>query len=123
MQLEYWYYYRDSNNIPLVTVYIVADLNTGDYARGITICGFNDNVNKAEGKFWARNYALEALETKEDGLPILREDVKLILDSIEDFPEEFYGYKAYYLPELTDRELKLSEKAKNKLNMFVEGDV
>ena len=115
MELCFWYYYRDSDNLPLVTVYIVADLIEGDYARGITICGFDDNPNKEEGKYWARRYALDALKEKGDSKPINRDYVKIILDTTEDFPEEFYNYKSWYLPDLTDREKSLFEKAKDRV--------
>ena len=122
MQTEFWYYYRDKKNVPIVTVYIIMDLIEGDYARGISICSINDNPEKEEGRFWSRVYALDALKEKQTSNAILREDVLDLLETIEDYPGEFYDYKSWYLPELTDKELSLFEKASNKLNKFVKGD-
>ena len=68
--MEKFYYLRDANNIPIITICIALDVDSGDFARGMAICSTKDNPNKKEGKRIARRRAIRALGSKTTSLPI-----------------------------------------------------
>ena len=72
---EKYYYIRDEENKPRVTVCLMKEehimrKNTGT-ARGVSVCSYQDNPCKRVGRKIAKNRAEYALFTEEDSLPIL----------------------------------------------------
>jgi len=60
------YYYRDNQNNPRITVYIIYDKKDNKYYRGISFCSFQDMVNKEEGRDIAEDRAIKAIKMKEN---------------------------------------------------------
>jgi len=72
---EYYYYFRDENKAPRLTVCLLKD---GKYiARGVAICSERDPVNKAKGRTIAKGRAVKALKRKKsdfDGSQVVRSE-------------------------------------------------
>ena len=114
---KWFYYFRDGESKPMVTVCIIEDL--GVIARGISICSTGDNVVKKDyktedgelvvgGRTIAIARALEALTTKLDSMPILKQEVHEVLDECG-FDLET-NCKSEINPVLSDFELSLVYK-------------
>jgi len=97
------YYYRDNDNRPFITVYLVKDLESGEVARGVSICSNKDNINKKIGVKIAKGRALKALFEKKSSMPIL---THLIYFANDDNTYDLL-WKSSYTPTLTEFENKL----------------
>lgn len=100
---ERWYFYRDNENAPRITVYLIKDLESGNVARGVSICSSRDIINKKEGRRIAKNRALKALYTKSDSMPIYTH----LLYTVDTEAIDFLFNKSTYNPTLTEFENKL----------------
>ena len=100
-----WYYYlRDKQNRPLVTVCLLKDNDSKVY-QGVAICSLKDNPNKKTGKAIAFGRAKQAEENKKDDGSIFRQEAYETLSKVNDF--NFYLFKSTYDPVLTQYEAKL----------------
>ena len=114
---EYYYYIRDNDNHPRVTVCLIED-SKGGFHRGISLCSFDEKeIDKEYGRRKARSRALHALHTKEDSMPIAsHRAVDIILRTSRSLLAEFLsvdssfgsgGFKSLHLVTLTDFERKI----------------
>ena len=100
-----WFYYlRDKQNRPLVTVCLLRDSDLKVY-QGVAICSPKDNPNKKTGKAIAFGRAKQAAENKKDSGDIFRQEAYEILSKVNDF--NFYLFKSSCDPVLTQHETKL----------------
>lgn len=87
---KWFYYFRDDDNMPLVTVCIIKT-EEGQIARGISICSPNDNFSKKDfeeqtgnivigGRTIAYNRANGAIMNGFDSCPIIRYEGHQVLD-------------------------------------------
>jgi hypothetical protein len=118
---KWFYYLRDMNNHPVITVCLMRDLN-GLYHRGISICSKIERPIKQQGRERAIKRALEAMKYKEDTRKINRLCAILRVEettdsSTDEFPKELdintgkeYMFKSYYDTELTPLEKKLTSR-------------
>jgi hypothetical protein len=81
MAKEFFYYYRDGANRPLVTVCLME--KEGVLCRGISICSRRDNVCKETGRQVAHDKCLKAFGTGVSGCKIRRERAKRVLTSAD----------------------------------------
>lgn len=104
---EKYYYLRDIQNKPIITVCLVKEGQ--NIARGLAICSEIDPLCKAKGRAIARNRAIHALRSKINSLRIRRAE---LVEAAYFFsiPEPFYKSSAN--PILTNREKNLFEKSK-----------
>jgi hypothetical protein len=65
---EIYYYHRDSQNRPFITVCLLHDPETKESARGIAVCSKDDMPMKKRGRGIAYGRALKAMK---DGMPRL----------------------------------------------------
>jgi len=117
---KYFYYFKDTENRPTVTVCLISLKNK--VARGIAICSTKDNFSKKTyvddngnivkgGRDIAEERAMTALLDEENSEPIYRSECDDILTNCGfDLEVE---YKSEFDPELSEFELKLF-KAKKK---------
>ena len=126
---RWFYYFRDSNNQPVITVCLIKD-KSGDIARGIAICSKKDNFRKKDdavllnkryrlvtgGRTIAYQRAIEALKSKKTTLPIKSERaMDIVMNSNYDLCNNRHTlslYKSVYNPTLTAFENKLINKRK-----------
>ena len=101
-----FYYLRDCNNRPIVTVCLMR--KKGNYARGVSICSLKDNPNKKTGRNIAKGMATKALKRKMNSEMMARAEVWAVL---EDFltPDDWglvesWNYKSCFNPGLTEYE-------------------
>lgn len=98
MREEKYYYIRDIDNRPIVTVCLIKESN--NIARGVAICSKQDQPCKAVGRKIAKARASYALNSQGVNLEIRR--IKRFLS---------VGYfKSVFKPLLTDREVRLFAK-------------
>jgi len=98
---EYYYYCRDEENTPVITVCLLENLETGEIGKGITIRSINDQAVKKIGRKIAFKRAMKAHLSRMTQLPILREEATL---------ETEEEYKSIFNPVLTDFERMLMRK-------------
>ena len=114
---KWFYYFRDSESKPMVTVCIIERL--GVIARGISICSTDDNVVKKDyenedgelvigGRTRAEVRAMKALTTKLDSMPILKQEAHEVMENCG-FDLETKN-KSEINPTLSDFELSLVYK-------------
>jgi hypothetical protein len=110
-----YYYLRDRYDAPRITVCLVKD-DLGNIGRGMTICSFSEPIVKAEGRKRAYKRAVKALLSGINQLPIYRYEVLDIFEcsciDFQNLPSE--DWKSEYNPELTDYEIFLLNKHKDK---------
>ena len=116
--LSTWYYLRDTNNVPVVTIMLVVN-DEGEIARGMAVCSIEDNPKKREGRKYAMEYALDALDGGYD-IPLnLSSAVMAVLDTVEQQEEfDIYENRGWYMPELSDFEIDHLMRAARKVNRF-----
>lgn len=114
MKKEIYYYFRDENNRPIVTVCLIKD---GDYVRrGVSICSIADGSNKKIGRKIAQGRAMKPVEPGNCS-PICSDKAWESLmfqlsDVYFDCPLPFkYKSSMITMDELTPFEYKLVEKA------------
>lgn len=106
--IEKYYYIRDPENRPFVTICLLKNLN--GIGRGIAICSNKDQPCKKTGRRIAKTRAVRAVASKQHSLNINRRE--------HNFPvASFFGaYKADFNPVLTGYERSLLfPKEKDKL--------
>lgn len=99
-----FYYFRDDNNHPIVTVCVMKYKE--NIARGISICNAKDNIDKKIGRRLAKRRAISAIYYKKTRLKIRKLDVLQTLFDLDDF-DEWIFFKSDYNPELTEFESRL----------------
>jgi len=99
-----FYYLRDLQNKPLVTVCLAKD-TTGQYYRGIAICSPKDNPVKRVGRQIALGRVLRALHRNIESDPVFRSEACYILREVQ-APNPYY-IKSTNDPILTPIEIKL----------------
>jgi len=77
----YYYYLRDEQNRPLVTVCLAINRDTNEFFRGITICG-SDNLEKSEGRKYASRRVLRAIKRRKNTMSIKQDFVIGILNEV-----------------------------------------
>jgi len=118
MDLSCWYYLRNEENEPVVTVILTINDNN-EIARGVSVCSVDDNPEKRKGIEWARKYAIDAMKAKSNIERKCLQVESLVLDSVS-HPEEFdiYAFKAWYMPKLSEFETNLINKAIKRVEIF-----
>ena len=122
---EYYYYLRDKNNYPIITICLKKKNN--NIARGLSILNSSDRIDKKEGRKWARRYADKALGRRKTDLPIRRKEVLEKLNEVYEYNNTLpiiatenkmiCEYKSVFEPVLTNYEYKLLTKEdKNELS-------
>jgi len=98
----YYYYLRDKDNHPRVTVAVVHHEPTGVLLRGVSICSFAETPCKAEGKRRALDKLIDMmLQHKTQLYPIVRERAHHILCACGEF---MFAYTAEAFPVLSEHE-------------------
>lgn len=107
MREEKYYYLRDVENKPIITVCLMKE---GDnIARGMAFCSEKDQPCKAKGRAIAKNRAIHALHSKMSSLKVRR--VKLS-GLIYFFSYLLPCYKSSTLSTLTEQEKNFFEKSR-----------
>jgi len=83
-----FYYFRDEQNCPIVTVCLLHFPKENIFCRGLSICCPLDNINKEDGRDIAENRAIQAFQYKFDIDPIRRKHIKALLKNIIDISPE-----------------------------------
>ena len=105
MAREIYYYLRDGERKPVVTVCLLEAEN--ERARGVSICSKKDNPSKRSGKKIAKDRAKYALKKKGHHLPIEPKGGEAkILESVNASPSFFDFLKAAYNPEINHIEMQ-----------------
>ena len=78
-----FYYLRDYNKRPVITVCLLYKKRIGGIARGIALCSPKDNPTKQTGRSIAHGRALRAVKRKMNGLPINRMEAISILEDVD----------------------------------------
>jgi hypothetical protein len=106
-----YYYLRDVENKPRITVCFCVDKDTKKTARGIAVCSKKDNPNKKVGRSIAQQRCKHALLNEQETLPF-RENFffpKMAFGAVP--PAIVDGFKSEFNPkEYTIIEKKLMEK-------------
>ncbi len=77
---EYFYYLRDEENKPVITVCLLTHIDTT--ARGISICSLQDMSCKKTGRAIARGRALKAFKRILPGDPVLRTEAWAVVATL-----------------------------------------
>jgi hypothetical protein len=110
---EYYYYLRDEDNHPRITVCLIED---SGFHRGISLCSFDEKeIDKGYGRRKARSRALHAYHTRTDSMPVESPKAMDVIMTtpfkrrMELFGSSFGngGFKSQHLVKLTDFERKL----------------
>jgi len=97
-----FYYYRDENRHPRVTVCLGED-EEGNIARGISICSLRDNPCKATGRALAIRQMLRAFKKKESSNEIQSNNAFEVLIKTN----AVFRFKSAYNPGLMEYEQKI----------------
>lgn len=108
-QRAFFYYVRDKQGNPRVTVCLLSDGET--HARGMSICSIRDGINKKEGRRIAIARARKAWGTQKDSddINLNIPDVLDILASLDvsKTGTKIFRCKSEFQPELIEYEEKL----------------
>lgn len=104
MEQTHFYYLRDKQNHPLVTVCL--HKTDGTICRGIAICSPKDNPNKKTGKAISLGRAKQAMKNKIARGSVIREEAYNVLDKTS-CDLDFFFAKSTNQPILTKFEVKL----------------
>ena len=104
-----YYYLRDEENKPRITICAVYDSIAGIFARGVAMCSEKDNPNKRVGRNIALQRAVHALANRTDACPIERLDqgYRLDLAAIDAGLQKLAPFKASFAPPMNAIERKL----------------
>lgn len=109
-----YYYFRDYDKKPRITVCIGKNEMTGKFNRGFAFCSLKDNPNKCFGRHLALSRMIDAIAEQKDNNEIKRNELWKVIYSCYEPPfisYEFYNnrrkYKSQYNVELTTFEKKL----------------
>lgn len=106
MEKSKYYYCRDSNNRPVVTVCLLK--SNGNIAQGVAICSLLDNPCKKTGRKIARDRAIHAMKTRSNNCDIATSQAHLVLSSVHAAGAGIFGFKkSSYNPPLTQLENKI----------------
>lgn len=116
----FFYYIRDNDGHPRVTVCLVSDGVV--HARGLSFCSPRDVLSKKEGRRLALARARKAYGTKTTGEPIGRDETLTVIQKVtnsvtgrmvaENQPElYFYQNKRVFYPALIPYEAQMINKA------------
>jgi hypothetical protein len=102
---EYFYYFRDDENRPIVTGCLLIDGQ--EYSRGVALCSRRDNPCKKSGRKIARTRAMWALKNKASNCEILSQKATSVLIDAK-ISGEFFDYvKSAFKPPVNVIETKL----------------
>ena len=96
-----YYYLRDGNNRPVVSVCLLAQ--SGDIARGVAICSPLDCPNKKRGRDISFGRAIQAFERGTGGR-INREEAAYVCDVVEGAN---FTFKSHFNPPLFPMEQRI----------------
>ena len=106
MEKSKYYYCRDSNNRPVVTVCLLQA--NGDISRGVAICSLSDNPCKKTGRKISRDRAVYAMKTKGNNCDMDTAAAHLVMSSAQHGSGGVFGWsKSSFNPSLTTREAKI----------------
>jgi len=108
---EFFYYIRDRrSNKPVITVCVIKNITTCEWARGVAICSKLEQPIKTKGRHIARGRALRALKHKLDNDLVSRSEAWTIQTNCIPWnePSSYYMYKSYYNPELNHFEHRIA---------------
>jgi len=108
MVKEIYYYERDQEKRPVVTVCVVQQ--NDEVARGVAICSPKDVTCKATGRKIAKHRAVYALNCQTTALPVGRDEAAAVSRIVHGNQADFHQFKADFNPDLTDYERELLEK-------------
>lgn len=110
MNNEYFYYMRDQEGRPRITVCLISE--EGVLCRGLSLCSHLDAPKIKTGRNKAKGRAVKALVRKQASLPVVRKesfdvliDVKVTMTSFE----KHFQFKSWYDAKPTGFEKKLLE--------------
>lgn len=107
---EAYYYARDKQNRPVVTVCLLVD-DKCNIARGVAICSAKDSPNKVWGRALSRSRALACFQSM--GMhsmePVRRKEALEVLVSLPGKQPYHLMAKAWWNPALTEFERDLVE--------------
>lgn len=81
---KYYYCRSNDNNAPRICICVIYDKKTKQYHRGLSICSFQDIVNKEYGRDTAEDRALHAFLTKKSSQQVKRYEVISIISLLDD---------------------------------------
>jgi len=93
---EKFYYHRDRENKPRVTVCVMESDVGNPIVQGVALCSWKDNPRKATGRAIARGRALKALYHLESNDRILRDEAISVLTECDGI-DQVLCYKSAYL--------------------------
>jgi len=103
-----FYYFRDKDNHPRITVCVIQDPKSKIYCRGLSLCSFMDATEKEFGRDMAEDRAIQAFKTQKHSEKMTRVETDKIVGSILKFGNELISaYKSVYDTLLTEFETKL----------------
>jgi len=95
---EYYYYLRDEQNRPAVTVCLIVDNDSNEYFRGIAVTSDKDMPSKKEGRRIARGRSLRAIGMHKSTMKMdYQKALDLFSDNFNTVPE----YKSVYSDDLS----------------------
>ena len=103
--MEYFYYLRDADRRPVVTICLMTD--NGDWSRGMAICSPRDNPCKKRGRAIAYCRAKEGFRHRSFRDPIVRDEAILIIETTMPYEITRFDYKSDFRPTPTYYELHL----------------
>ena len=107
--MEKYYYLRDPENHPIVTVCLLED-NIHNTARGIAVCSELDAPNKKVGRAISKGRALKAMLSGNHS-PMIREELDVIQAKLEDIELlDLENFKGELNPKLTEYEQNLLQR-------------
>jgi len=98
----HFYYKRDADNRPLVTVCLIHGSN--GIGRGVAVCSPNDIPNKKIGREYAKRRALKAYWEKRTEEPIVTNRAVDVAVSVAEDQAEWLNPKIWYNPVLSQHE-------------------
>ena len=99
-----YYYLRDKNNKPVITVCL---FEVNDIGKGLAVCSDSDNPKKSIGRRKAMGRAIKALANEKDSSFISRPSVRKQVMNLT-MPGGKYPYaKSLFNPELTAYEKQI----------------
>ena len=104
-----YYYIRDKENHPIITVCLMTD--NKKTSRGIAVCSKQESPDKAYGKALAFKRAKKAMKAQDNLFIVARDEIIEILDELP-VPNDFYFWKGKFNPGLSHYELELLSKNK-----------
>lgn len=110
---DFYYFYFDRELQDRVTVCVLLNQDTGDTARGISVCSKDDEFNREEGKRMAKIMALKALKGRRLEYFINKTVIKILLEC-----ECPWVDKCKFCPTLSFHEMK-GLKIKNYMDQAI----